>query len=104
MPTRSSVVVTISVLAAIFGGRADSTDDQNAIIGVRQTVRDGSRDFDFIYGKWRMPNHRLKQRLAGSHEWVDFITCDEGHPLPGCIGNTEFWKANYWKDFVGVTV
>src|ERR1041385_4308401 len=26
-------------------------------------VRDGSHDFDFIYGKWRMPNHRLKKRL-----------------------------------------
>jgi hypothetical protein len=31
------------------------------------TVRDGSHDFDFIYGKWRMPNHRLKTCLAGSH-------------------------------------
>ena len=65
-------------------------------------VRDGSRDFDFIYGKWKMPNHRLKKRLAGSHEWVDFITCDEGHALPGGIGDTDSWRASYWKDFVGV--
>jgi hypothetical protein len=68
------------------------------------TVRDGSHDFDFIYGKWRMPNHRLKKRLAGSHEWADFITCDEGSPLPGGIGDIDYWKASYWKDFVGVTV
>jgi hypothetical protein len=68
------------------------------------SVRDGSHDFDFIYGKWRMPNHRLKQRLAGSREWVDFITCDEGGPLPGGIGNIDYWKASIWKDFVGVTV
>jgi hypothetical protein len=67
-------------------------------------VRDGSHAFDFIYGKWRMPNHRLKKRLAGSHEWVDFITCDEGSPLPGGIGDIDYWKASYWKDFVGVTV
>lgn len=46
------------------------------------TVGDGSQDFDFIYSKWRMPNHRLTKRLAGSHEWADFITCDEGSPLP----------------------
>ena len=65
-------------------------------------TRDGSHDFDFIYGKWRMPNHRLKKRLAGSHEWVDFITCDEGHALPGGIGDTDSWRASYWKDFVGV--
>jgi hypothetical protein len=68
------------------------------------TVRDGSHDFDFIYGKWRMPNHRLKKRLAGSNEWDDFITCDEGSPLPGGIGDIDYWKASYWKDFVGVTV
>jgi hypothetical protein len=67
-------------------------------------VRDGSHDFDFIYGKWRMPNHRLKKRLAGSHEWDDFITCDEGSALPGGIGDIDYWKASYWKDFVGVTV
>ncbi len=104
MPTGGAMVVTIAVRAAIFGCRAYSTDEQYATPGARQTVRDGSHDFDFIYGKWRMPNHRLKQRLAGSHEWVDFITCDEGRPLPGGIGDTDFWKANYWKDFVGVTV
>jgi hypothetical protein len=67
------------------------------------SVRDGSRDFDFIYGKWRMPNHRLKKRLADSHEWADFITCDEGGPLPGGIGDTDYWRASYWQDFVGVT-
>jgi hypothetical protein len=67
-------------------------------------VRDGSHDFDFIYGKWRMPNHRLKKRLAGSHEWADFVTCDEGRPLPGGIGDIDYWRATFWKDFVGVTV
>ena len=71
--------------------------------GLSAAVRDGSHDFDFIYGKWRMPNHRLKKRLAGSHDWADFVRCDEGRPLPGGIGNTDYWRANYWKDFVGVT-
>jgi hypothetical protein len=67
-------------------------------------VRDGSHDFDFIYEKWRMPNHRLKKRLAGSNEGDDFITCDEGSSLPGGIGDIDYWTASYWKDFVGVTV
>jgi hypothetical protein len=42
--------------------------------------------------------------LAGSDEWADFITCDEGRALPGGIGNIDSWSASYWKDFVGVTV
>jgi hypothetical protein len=67
-------------------------------------ARDGSHDFDFIYGKWKMPNHRLKERLAESHDWVDFTTCDEASPLPGGLGDIDYLKASYWKDFVGMTV
>lgn len=67
-------------------------------------VRDGSHDFDFLYGKWRMPNHRLVKRLAGSHQWADFVTCDEARPLPGGLGDMDVFRASYWRDFVGVTV
>ena len=73
-------------------------------VAASPAVRNGSHDFDFIYGKWRMPNHKLKKRLAGSHEWDDFVTCDEGSPLPGGVDDIDYWKASYWKDFVGVTV
>lgn len=51
-----------------------------------------------------MPNHKLKKRLAGSHDWDDFISCDEASPLPGGIGDMDYWKTSFWKDFVGVTV
>ena len=34
--------------------------------------RDGSHDFDFEIGTWNIHLKRLKDRLAGSHEWVDF--------------------------------
>jgi hypothetical protein len=71
---------------------------------VQPAVRDGSHDFDFIYGKWRMPNHRLVKRLAGSHEWVDFISCTEGMPLAGGIGDMDVFRTDYWKDFVGITI
>jgi hypothetical protein len=35
-------------------------------------VTDHAHDFDFLIGKWRVRHHRLKARLAGSHEWVEF--------------------------------
>ena len=77
--------------ALVFGALAIGVQSSNAAPENSATahaipVRDGSHDFDFIYGKWRMPNHRLKKRLAGSHDWVDFVTCDEGSSLPGGIG------------------
>jgi hypothetical protein len=66
-------------------------------------TRDGSHDFDFLYGKWKMPNHRLLKRLANSHDWEDFMSYDECRPLPGGIGNEDFFKTDHWKDFVGMT-
>ena len=101
-------VTFLSVICALASTSLQVTDSvaapADAPTARPTAVRDGSHDFDFIYGKWRMPNHRLKARLAGSHEWEDFITCDEGSPLPGGIGDIDYWKASLWKDFVGVTV
>jgi hypothetical protein len=98
----AAAFVTIFVLISIAVRRRNSVAQPSHKASSPSTaVRDGSHDFDFIYGKWRMPNHRLKKRLAGSHEWVNFITCDEGSPLPGGIGDIDYWRANYWKDFVG---
>src|SRR5215472_17246796 len=101
------VAAFVSILALIstaMRARNSAAQPNHVAATEPAMVRDGSHDFDFIYGKWRMPNHRLKKRLAGSHEWDDFITCDEGSPLPGGVGDIDYWKASYWKDFVGVTV
>ena len=35
-------------------------------------MTDHSHDFDFLIGKWRVHHWRLKDRLADSHEWVEF--------------------------------
>jgi hypothetical protein len=32
----------------------------------------GLHDFDFLVGEWVAHHRRLKERLAGSHEWVEF--------------------------------
>ena len=36
------------------------------------TTTDHVHDFDFLIGKWNVHHRRLKDRLAGSHEWVEF--------------------------------
>jgi hypothetical protein len=33
---------------------------------------DHARDFDVLVGTWRVHHRRLKARLAGSHDWVEF--------------------------------
>ena len=32
----------------------------------------GLHDFDFVAGEWRVHHRVLKERLAGSHDWMDF--------------------------------
>jgi hypothetical protein len=32
----------------------------------------GLHDFDFFVGTWRAHHRKLKERLAGSHDWVEF--------------------------------
>jgi hypothetical protein len=39
-----------------------------------------------------------------SSDHLPVTTGDEGSPLRGGIGDIDYWKAGYWKDFVGVTV
>lgn len=32
----------------------------------------GLHDFDFLVGKWRVHSRKLKERLVGSKEWIEF--------------------------------
>ena len=54
--------------AALFCASATAATSSNA----ETTVTDHAHDFDFLIGKWRVHHWRLKDRLAGSHEWVEF--------------------------------
>ena len=66
-PTLIGAICAISMVT-IYAHESDAAADDSTM-PPSSTVRDGSHDFDFIYGKGRMPNHRLKKRQAGSHEW-----------------------------------
>jgi hypothetical protein len=48
---------------------------QSGTVSTHQSVsdkRDGQHDFDFLVGSWKFHLKRLKRRLAGSTEWVEF--------------------------------
>ena len=106
-PYRLIAPLAAALLLMAFGGYGPAVMANNAT-GMPSdakvtATRDGSHDFDFLYGKWKMPNHRLLKRLAGSHDWEDFMSYDECRPLPGGIGNEDFYKTDHWKGFVGMT-
>jgi hypothetical protein len=99
-PRRTLFVLFALLLAGCIGAPTAQTTasaSRENSKPAQSAVRDGSHDFDFIYGKWRMPNHHLQKRLAGSEEWDDFTTCDEGSPLPGGIGDIDYWRPAFGK-------
>jgi hypothetical protein len=54
-----------------------------------QMIRDGSRDFDFVFGTWRVHHRRLRRPLSGSDEWYEFEGTSKHLPLWGGKGNVE---------------
>jgi len=43
--------------------------------------RDGQHDFDFELGRWKIHLKKLKERLKGSHEWIEFDGTSVTRPL-----------------------
>ena len=55
----------------------------------RAAPHDGARDFDFLFGRWRVRNERLRTRLAGSDDWQRFDAIVESRPILGGLGNID---------------
>src|SRR4029453_19080202 len=64
--------------------------------------RDGSRDFDFWIGRWRIRNERLVKRLQACTEWETFEATVEARFLPGGLGNVEEFHTEHCPGFVGM--
>lgn len=50
-------------------------------------LADAPRDFDFLVGRWKVRHRRLRQRLAGSHDWETFEGSLHNWPVLGGHGN-----------------
>lgn len=69
---------------------------------IRQ-AHDGARDFDFLMGGWKVHNRRLRERLQGSTEWIDFAATNVARPLLGGLGNEDEFRTDYWPGFIGMS-
>jgi hypothetical protein len=52
-------------------------------------ANDGRRDFDFLFGRWRVEHKRLRSRLKGDTLWDEFGGTSETWPLLGGLGNAD---------------
>ena len=65
-------------------------------------LHDGSRDFDFLFGGWRMHHRRLRERLRGSRQWDEFDGTGATMPLPDGLGNREEVRFDYGGPVTGL--
>jgi hypothetical protein len=66
--------------------------------------RDGSHDFDFLYGRWHVHNRLLQKQPDGTQAWEEFDSADECHALPYALGNEESYRTDHWKGFAAMAI
>ncbi len=55
----------------------------------RRDPESGLADFDFLIGAWRVHHRRLKDRLVGSTDWLDFEGTTEARKILSGAGNID---------------
>lgn len=58
-------------------------------LGSNHMSDDTCRDFDFVFGDWKVRHRRLVKRLAGSNDWDEFDGTSSTRPVLGGNGNLE---------------
>jgi len=62
-------------------------------------------DFDFLHGVWKIRNRKLKERLKGSEEWIEF---EAGQKCKGILennANIDFFRTSFDGDnFEAITI
>src|SRR5262249_14545529 len=48
-----------------------------------------AHDFDLFFGSWHVKHRRIKERLAGSNEWIEFDGTSVMQPILGGLGNMD---------------
>lgn len=69
------------------------------------TAHDKARDFDFLFGMWKIKNTRLLERFQGCTDWETFEATGTAQPILGGIGNIDDFVPKDWRpNFLGMTL
>lgn len=61
-----------AILALVIGAADPAYPSQDNPQPLQAANLSGLHEFDLRVGRWRAHHRRLKERLAGSHEWLEF--------------------------------
>jgi hypothetical protein len=86
---RSIVLVAFASALPMVSSVSAGTPLVSATPLVPSTTRDGSKDFDFLYGSWNVHTRILRKLFAHSHVWIDCDGRDIVKPFANGSGNLE---------------
>jgi hypothetical protein len=80
-PSRLMHICMIELFLSLmfFGATAGQTHPVGVASDVHEKtpIRDGSQDFDFLVGKWKVHFRVLLSRFSGSNNWVEYDGTEE---------------------------
>ncbi len=72
---------------------------------IQPSPTSSQNDFDFLQGKWKVHNRKLKLRLAGNNEWSEFESELHMRKTLNGFGNVESYYALFdGKPFEGMAI
>jgi hypothetical protein len=63
--------------------------DSNGDLIIKASPASSSIDFDYLIGKWKLKNRKLKSRLTNCTEWIEFKSKVEMRQILGGNGNID---------------
>ena len=82
---RTATVMASLILSLVIAGLSNAHQDSGRVDSATPSVH----DFDFLVGRWRVHHRTLKERLANSHEWIEFEGTLLNQPLMGGYSNVD---------------
>jgi len=69
--TRTRILAALLIAAVAASSVSMAAQDAPEVSEATADLS-GLHDFDFLVGDWRVQSRRLKERLTGNHEWIEF--------------------------------
>lgn len=74
-------------------------------LNIKPSATSSENDFDFLEGKWKVKNRKLKLRLSNSNAWFEFESALNMQKTLNGIGNVENYYATFdGKPFEGMAI
>jgi hypothetical protein len=74
-------------------------------LNITPSPTSSKNDFDFLTGHWNIRNRKLKTRLNGCNEWMEFDAKQEMFKVLNGTGNVDFFRTQFdGHPFEGMTL